>query len=317
VQDFDGQVMPSPNMSAHEIRCSFTGEYFNVGTWAGELGSNKYAIYRFSADGSQVTSEVFEGPYSCMMHDFVLTENYIVIPFFPSICDVERMKQGGPVWAWEPDERFPIAIIPRDGGVEQLEWIETDFDFYSLHYFNAYENGDEIIVDAIKQNGNFLFPPIDSEPMPFVCISNRWRINLKDKSVTTKDITDRLTELPRIDERFLGRKYQYGFTPMGTGPNPFEHPYGFDTLARIDMDTNERDQYYFGDHALVQEFVFVARSDDAPEGDGYLMGFVNFPLTNTSEFMILDAQDLPAGPLAKVKIPYFISNKVHGGWFKR
>ena len=314
-QDFDGMDMPSPNMSAHEIKCPQTGEYFNVGTWAGELGSNKYALYRFSADGEVSSAEVFEGPYSCMMHDFVITENYVVIPFFPSICDVERMKQGGPVWEWKPGEKSHIAIIPRAGTVADIEWIESDLNFYAIHYYNAYEDGDTIVIDSVKQSFNFLFPPLDQDPGPFTSTAVRWRVNRATKQVDLHDVHDNLTELPRIDERFIGKKYTYGFAPMGTGPNPFEHPFGFDTITRTNMDTDEIEKFYLGDHALAQEFIFVPREDDAPEGDGFLMGYVNYPLTNTTDFLIFDAAKIAAGPVATIKIPYMVYLKVHGGWF--
>lgn len=316
VQDFDGRDMPSPNMSAHEVKCPKTGEYFNVGTWAGELGSKKYALYRFSPDGSLTAAEVFEGPYSCMMHDFVITENYIVVPFFPTICDVERMKLGGPVWEWKTEEDAAIAIIPRNGSIEDIEWIKSEkIDFYAIHYFNAYEDGRTIVIDSIRQSFNFLFPPLDRDPGPFTCTAVRWRVNLDTKEVQLHDIHNHLTELPRIDERFIGKKYKYGFAPMQIGPNPFGHPYGFDTIARIDMDTDEIENFYLGDHALSQEFIFVPRSENADESDGFLMGYVNYPITNTTDLLIFDASNLPAGPVATIKIPYMVHLKVHGGWF--
>lgn len=33
----------------------------------------------------------------------------------PQLCDIERMKQGGEHWEWNPDAPFYIGVIPRRG----------------------------------------------------------------------------------------------------------------------------------------------------------------------------------------------------------
>ena len=310
------QALPVNNMTAHETRCARTGEYFNIGNFVDGMGSNKYAVYYFNPEGELTRSEVFEGPYSCMMHDFAVTENYIVIPFFPSICDVERMKTAaGPVWEWQLDKACSVAIVPRKGGVQDIRWIPLDDTYFCIHFYNAYEEGDEIILDSVKESFNFLFPPLNQEPPPFSVNAARCRLNLVEGTATTSDIHKHVVELPRIDERYIGKKYTYGYSPMGTGPNPLGLPFYFDSVGRTNMDTKAVDIFYLDDHAHAQEFIFVPRHSDAAEGEGFLMGYVNYPLKNTTDFLIFDAEKIPQGPLATIHIPFSVNLKVHGNWF--
>ena len=62
------------------------------------------------------------------------------------------------------------------------------------------------------------------------------------------------------------------------------------------------------------EFVFIPRADDAPEGDGWLMGYVVDTNTDTTDLAILDAMNFTADPLALVHIPHRIPPGFHGNW---
>jgi carotenoid cleavage dioxygenase len=58
----------------------------------------------------------------------------------------------------------------------------------------------------------------------------------------------------------------------------------------------------------------VPRSADAPEGDGYLIGVVNDFRSMRSELVVVDAMDLAAGTIARVKLPFRLHMQVHGWW---
>lgn len=309
--DFDGFELPGPNMSAHPKLCPNTGELINVGTMVNGPGSNDYVIYTISADGKIKTAEVLTGPYACMMHDFVITEKHIVIPFFPSICDVERMQQGGPVWEWNDSLPASIAVIPRDGSVADVQWIPLDEAYYCIHYFNGYADGNTIVVDVIKFAQNYLFMAPNAMP-DFSSSVVRWEIDLVAGKVKESTVLDGPLEFPRIDERFNALKHRYGWLPLQRhGDQPFQ----FDTLACIDFDTGETQSVEFGEGAMVMEFVFVPRAETANEGDGFLVGYVGRLAEGTTDFVIFDALALGNGPIGTVKIPYLVPRKIHGGWF--
>jgi carotenoid cleavage dioxygenase-like enzyme len=60
--------------------------------------------------------------------------------------------------------------------------------------------------------------------------------------------------------------------------------------------------------------VFVPRSPSAPEGDGYIISVVYRAATNTSELLILNAQDIAGEPAAVVKMPRRAPACAHGNF---
>ncbi len=64
----------------------------------------------------------------------------------------------------------------------------------------------------------------------------------------------------------------------------------------------------------VQECQFVPRTPDSAEGDGWLLVPVARVSRNRSDLVVLDAQDLAAGPVATVKLPVRVRSTFHGCW---
>ncbi len=79
-----------------------------------------------------------------MIHDCTITERYLVLVLAPVIFDLDAMTTGGDVLAWKPEMGTRIACIPRDGGA--VQWIHTD-PFFVWHFGNAYDDGDDVVVD--------------------------------------------------------------------------------------------------------------------------------------------------------------------------
>ena len=82
----------------------------------------------------------------------------------------------------------------------------------------------------------------------------------------------------------------------------------------LDLATGERTAHHFGPGRVPGEFVFVPRHADAPEGEGWVMGYVIDTASDTTELVILDAQDMAAAPVARVHIPHRIPPGFHGNW---
>ena len=63
------------------------------------------------------------------------------------------------------------------------------------------------------------------------------------------------------------------------------------------------------------ECCFVPRRQGAPEADGYLVGIASHRKENgRADLLVLDTQDIGAGPIAAVKLPYRVPAQVHGFW---
>jgi carotenoid cleavage dioxygenase len=83
-------------------------------------------------------------------------------------------------------------------------------------------------------------------------------------------------------------------------------------LIRHDLETGETATRSFGDDAVLGEFVFVPRAADAPEGEGWVMGYVIDRASDTTDLAILDATTL--SDVARVHVPHVVPPGFHGNW---
>ena len=60
--------------------------------------------------------------------------------------------------------------------------------------------------------------------------------------------------------------------------------------------------------------MFVPRSEDAAEDDGWVMSLVYDRTTDRSDLVILDAQDFSGEPVARVHLPQRVPYGFHGNW---
>jgi len=89
---------------------------------------------------------------------------------------------------------------------------------------------------------------------------------------------------------------------------------GSSSTGHLDFETGALDVYAPGPGDTVQECQFVPRRPDAPEGDGWLLVPVARVSQGRSDLVILDAQNLAAGPVATIKLPVRVRATFHGCW---
>jgi carotenoid cleavage dioxygenase len=58
----------------------------------------------------------------------------------------------------------------------------------------------------------------------------------------------------------------------------------------------------------------VPRHKGSGEGDGYLIALVDNLITNYTDLVILDAQRIDDGPIARAKLPVRLRSGLHGNW---
>ena len=58
----------------------------------------------------------------------------------------------------------------------------------------------------------------------------------------------------------------------------------------------------------------MPRTPGAAEGDGWLVAVVYRGGTDRSDFVVFDAQDVAAGPIAVAKLPRRVPFGFHGNW---
>ena len=312
---FDDQLKGP--MTAHPKIDPETGQMLFFGYMASGPFSPDIAWHEVAADGTLTRSETFAAPFTSMVHDFITTREHLVFPIFPLTGDLDRAMRGAPPFAWEPERGTHIGIMPRAGSATSMRWFEHD-PCYVFHPMNAWNLGDKVIADVMKFEAAPLFPNPDGskgDPEKNRAQLTRWTFDLGSNTNTVKEerLDDLSGEFPRFDERFTGLTYRHGYFACASPDN--EGPAGaFDAIAHLDHVTGRRCIHHLEPGDATSEPLFVPRSSDAPEGDGFLLAVVYRARSRTSEMLILDAQSLDRAPLATVALSHRIPNGFHGNW---
>jgi len=308
--DFDGQVT-SASLTAHPKVDPITNELLTFSYQARGDATTDFAFYVFGPNREKVNEIWFNMPYAACVHDFAITDEWIVVPFFPLITDLDVVKQGGPYYQWRPDQPVHVALVPRYGKAEDIRWFKGPAGSAG-HMLNAHRDGTKIHLDLCYYDGNcfpFFTTPEGEETAPVPPFLTRMTFDLasNDDGFTTARLLNVPCEMPRTDDRYQGRPYRYGFV-IARGRD------GESGIARFDHRTGTMDLWSPGVGDGVQEPQFVPRSPDAPEGDGWLLVLVSRVGKARSDLAVLDATNLAAGPVALLKLPVRVRSTFHGTW---
>ncbi len=314
--DFYGKLKTS--MTAHSRRDPRTDEMLFYSYWTTGPFTEGMELHKVSKDGFITESHAFEGPYSSMIHDFVVTDNYIIFPVMPLTGSMERAMSGKPPLAWEPDKGTRVGVMPRNGTPEELVWIEAD-PCYVFHFMNGRDSDGVITLEACEFEHAPLFPYVTGEMTPITHPNmSRWVIDMNGDSpgITMEAIGERGAEFPVIDPRFGMREYRHGWYTSTDRSVPAPIPdsdFIYNCIDRIDVSTGEVDSYSFG-NCYVTEPMYVPKSGDADEGDGYVLDLVYNRDTNTSDMCVFDALNIGAGPIGRAKVSHRVPVSFHGTW---
>jgi carotenoid cleavage dioxygenase len=279
-------------------------------------------MHTVHADGTVDTRELWDAPYNTVAHDIWLTPDWIVMPFQPFLIDKQRITKGKAIWAWDTDLPIVIALIPREDPEAEVRWIRTDLPpQYIMHTMSANVTDGKLTLDG---------PIFNRPPFPFEqdfaegddialffsiakSTLGRWTIHLDSGKTTTEVLSDRPCELPKVDERYWGKGYRWGYQVGGVNKR---NGMSMNSLVVTDMHTGSDQEYKIRDKepAAVLEAVFAPRRPDSPEGDGYLIVPVSWWADKRAEYLIFDTDDITEGPVATIEIPFAFGWTPHGHW---
>lgn len=307
-ESYKGRVTAHPKVDPG------TGEMTWFGYSTGEMPLNNQVSYGVTAaDGTVVRRDDFEAPFSSMVHDFMVTQNYALFPILPLTGSLERAMSGKPAYAWEPDKGAYVGVMRRDAGVETIRWFNAPAA-YVFHPMNAWEADGKIHADVMRYDAAPLFPnPDGSRGQATAARLVRWTFDLAANSDAIQETTldDLDGEFPRFDERRAGLSYRHGWF---AGDTRELKTVKTNAIAHIDHASGRRSVYELPAGDLTSEPVFTPRSADAAEGDGWLTAVVWRAAENRSDLVVFEAQDVASGPIATAKLPRRVPFGFHGNW---
>lgn len=313
--------VPIDGISAHPKVDEATGEllFFNYSTHA------PYMHYGVVGPDNRLAHYVpipLPGPR--LPHDMAFTRNYSIMADLPLFWDPQILAKGRHATRFFPDLPTRFAIIPRYGSVDEIRWFEAEPTFV-LHWLNAYEDGNEIVLDGYFQEDPAPPPLATGHHDPrlrqlmayvdehsFRPKLHRWRFDLETGAVKEGHLDDRILEFGTFNQAIAGHKGRYAYSTT-TLPGWFL----FTGVVKHDLETGRSWSLGFGDGRFGSEAPFAPRVNARDEDDGYLVSFITDMIEDRSECVLIDARDVEAGPVCRIILPHRIASGTHATWAPR
>jgi carotenoid cleavage dioxygenase len=286
-------------MTAHPKICPETGEllFFAYGMMPPFL-----TYHRANAAGELVQSEVIDVKGATMVHDFNVTRNHVIFMDLPLVWDLANAAAGLPI-RWSDEYGARLGVMPRNGTNSEVVWYDID-PCYVYHPLNAYEEGNDIIIDVCRMEHSM--KPGAPEVMPML---HRWTIHTDKGTVSESQIDDKSVEFPRVPDAQVGLKHRFGYMAEFGSGLPMAAAF-----RKYDMNTGESIAHDLGAGRAGGEPVFVPAANATAEDDGYLMSFVYDAADNRSELVIVDANSMSNDAVARIHLPTRVPAGFHGSW---
>lgn len=206
---------------------------------------------------------------------------------------------------------------PFGGAAPVSAGFEADPTFV-LHFTNAYEQGDEIVLDGFYEGDP---QPLDTggtkweKLFRFLALDrlqsrlHRWRLNMVTGAVHEEQLSESITEFGTINADYAASSYRYTYAATGK-PSWFL----FDGLVKHDLLTGNHECYSFGDGVYGSETAMAPRVGSSAEDDGYLVTLTTDMNDDASYCLVFDAARPGDGPICKLALPERISSGTHSAW---
>lgn len=311
--------VPLEGTSAHAKVDERTGEllFFNYAKHAPYM---HYGVV--NAQGRLQTYFPVPLPGPRLPHDMAMTEHYSILNDLPLFWDQALLPRNIHIVRFHEEVPARFAIVPRHGRMEDIRWFEAAPTFV-LHYLNAYEHGDEIVLDGYFQE-NPLPEPLASAPqglghmMAFIdqhsfrSKLHRWRFDLQTGKTREERLDDRILEFGVINQQHAGRRHRYVYSTTGV-PGWFL----LNGFVKHDLQTGRSWHVPLGEGRFCSEAPFAPRVGAKDEDDGYLVSFISDERSGTSECILIDAKRFQDGPVCRIALPHKICSGTHACWASR
>lgn len=313
--DFDGALRFLGAFSAHPKWDPATGEMFNFGMEV--VPSPRLHCYKVDRRGrlSRFASvPLWDLPWN---HDMALTQKHMVFALDPLIPNIRKILLANCTFTdaleYRPDKGTRFVLVPRSGGKPRI--VEHDALMH-FHLTHAFEDGTDTVVDLVLfDDWDELRRELCEFRTRFSTLPSsrlmRYRITPSGK-VIEQQLSPYPGEFPQYDWRVTTRRHRYTFLAGRTTATG-----GYDSVLKIDHDSGNTAQHHVGDGDYVGEPIFVPRTPDAAEDDGWLLAVNYHAAEHRSQLLVLDAADLDRAPLAVAQLPHHIPLGFHGTFTRR
>jgi carotenoid cleavage dioxygenase-like enzyme len=253
------------------------------------------------------------------MHSFGMSENYIILTEFPLVVNpislllwlkpyIENLK-------WEPERGTPFWVINRHSG-KLVGRYDAD-PFFAFHHINAFEQGDELIVDLAAYEDASIIDAFylnrlqDTElELPHGNL-RRYRVPLKGTRASYETISETCMELPHFDYDRYNMKDSYRYV-YAVGVNAEKRKGFYNQLIKVDIESG-KSRVWLDEQCYPGEPVFVGAPGRSREDDGVILTVVLDAKLGNSFLLVLDAVSFEEIGRAQIEQPVLFG--YHGAYF--
>ncbi len=305
-------LTPELPFSAHPKIDIETGELHNFGTMMGT--TSQLASYRVRCDGTMTAPTFLRLPALSFVHDFVLTSRYSVFFLSAVSFGVARAVLGftTPVGSLSETAAAPatLLLVPRDGSAPIAVPARPGFMF---HFANGFEDAEgRLVLDGMRMDAlpkatevrAFLEGHVSDIPQ---ARPTRYVVNPEARTVSERRLSETPADLPTIDPRRVGRSYRHFWSVAAAAHqrDPLYHH-----LLHFEHEGPEASRDFGAD--FPGEPLFVPASQEAREGEGWVLSLVYRVAAHRTDLYVLRSGDL--GTECRLELPHHVPLGFHGTW---
>lgn len=291
------------------------GELWNFGAMP---GADKMAIYRLDQAGKVAQFGVLDIPKMAMVHDFAISAANLIFLIAPydmrrqaesSLADMHHWAGSGP----QARGLRAVVVAKADLSIRQIFELPPAMVF---HLGNAFDDGMTTRLDACLTEEGDVMQSVSAPMRGEIRLGNESRsfaAQIKLDYRSKQGSVTRLfgaSEFPRVMPQVVAKRHRKLALLSSSKPGDVN----FDTVAIVDTDSGNADQYQFGSDWQVEEHILMPRKNARSETDGYLLGVAQHLTTKQTVLAVFDAAKVAAGPLALAHLAYRAPICFHGNF---
>lgn len=278
------------------------GRIWNIGVYG-----RRVIIWRLAPNGVLEDAQVIDVGTSSYLHDWAVTERFLIIPLQPWIH--ERM--AAPLvegYVWREDQPFRVLVLDKnDYSNRRMYELPAMFFF---HTGDAWEDRDGTIRFDLCVSANAHF------------VSEQARTMIHQNVAETPSAELVLAVLHADGRAELQRSGLHGEFPQTDRRRQglardlvvIANDREVSTLSMMNWRTGAQESFNFGAGQMVQEHLFVPKGSSGGERDAWLVGVTLNAGARATEMHVFDAARVSDGPVVTWRSRYAAPLGFHGTW---